>query len=190
MPAVPTAPGSGLTGGTGTGATGAATPEAGLVEGWLAELGIVPVERAERDGVLSWDLVLDGERRRDIRLTLILVPGIGILVWAQYAPPLNDAFRKSYRQLLRWNDELLFAKFGLGEDERLVLSTELPVGSIDRDGLGTALCRLVLICDALLDASAHWISFGRPIPAATGPGRNRELLDRYRERVGELGVEP
>jgi hypothetical protein len=121
-------------------------------------------------------------------VTLILAPSVGLLAWAHYAPPLSDAVRKSYRQLLHWNDELLFAKFALGEDERLVLVTELPAGSIDRDGLGTALCRLLLICDALLDASAQWIWFGRPIPVAEGAGRNGELLERYRERVGELGV--
>ena len=30
------------------------------VEAWLAELGLEPLERADREGVTSWDLVLDG----------------------------------------------------------------------------------------------------------------------------------
>ena len=33
------------------------------VEAWLAELGLEPLERADREGVTSWDLVLDGRRR-------------------------------------------------------------------------------------------------------------------------------
>ena len=41
---------------------------------WLNELGLKPVDRAERDGATSWDLVLDGRRRRALRLTLILDP--------------------------------------------------------------------------------------------------------------------
>jgi Putative bacterial sensory transduction regulator len=162
---------------------------AAAVEGWLAELKLEPIERAERDGVHSWDLLLDGERRSDVRVTLILAQQVGLLAWVHYAPQLNDSFRKSYRQLLRWNDELLFAKFALAEDERLVLVTELAAAALDRDGLGTALCRLLLICDALLDASTAWLSFGRKLPLLTGPGRNAALIERYRGRVGELGVD-
>ena len=44
------------------------------VERWLAELGLEPVERADRDGIASWDLVLDGRRRFDLRVTVILDP--------------------------------------------------------------------------------------------------------------------
>jgi hypothetical protein len=172
----------------GQGATDAPEPGPVHVEGWLAELGIEPIERAERDGVHSWDLLLDGDRRRDVRITLILAPGVGLLAWAHYAPPLNDSFRKSYRQLLHWNDELLFAKFALAEEERIVLVTELPARSLDRDGLATALCRLLLICDALLDASAHWVYFGRPAPPAIGAGRQQAFIERYRDRVGDLGI--
>ena len=35
----------------------------------------MPIERAEREGVTSWDLLLDGRRRYDLRITLILDPG-------------------------------------------------------------------------------------------------------------------
>jgi hypothetical protein len=172
-----------------TGGPGSDQASPSTLEGWLSELKLEPIERAERDGVHSWDLLLDGERRSDVRVTLILAPQVGLLAWAHYAPQLNDSFRKSYRQLLHWNDELLFAKFALAEDERLVLVTELAATDLDCDSLGTALCRLLLICDALLDASTAWLSFGRKLPVLTGPGRNAPLIERYRGRVGELGVE-
>ena len=41
------------------------------VEGWLSELGLTPAERADRDGIASWDLVLDGRRRFDLRITVV-----------------------------------------------------------------------------------------------------------------------
>ena len=34
---------------------------------WLADLGVEPLERADRDAITSWDLVLDGRRRFDLR---------------------------------------------------------------------------------------------------------------------------
>ena len=70
-----------------------------------------PLERADRDGITSWDLVLDGRRRFDLRVTVILDPSLALICWAHYAPPISDMFRKSYRRLLRWNDEFPFAKF-------------------------------------------------------------------------------
>ena len=160
------------------------------MERWLGELGLEPIERAERDGVHSWDLLLDGERRFDIRATLIAAPGVGLVCWLHYAPQLSDSFRKSYRKLLRWNDELLFAKFALSEDERLVLSAEVPQELMSRDQLGVTLCRLLRVCDVLLDESAQWIWMGpRPAADASRRGRNEALLARYAERVGDVGVE-
>ena len=102
------------------------------VERWLAELGLEPVERADRDGIASWDLVLDGRRRFDLRVTVILDPDArASSCWAHYAPPISDMFRKSYRKLLRWNDEFPFAKFSVGEDERPLLAVELPIAAVD-----------------------------------------------------------
>ena len=46
-------------------------------------------------------------------------------------------FRKSYRKLLRWNDEFPFAKFSVGEDERPLLAVELPLDALTpRPGRG------------------------------------------------------
>jgi hypothetical protein len=127
------------------------------VERWLGELALEPVDRGERDGVHSWDVVLDGRRRRRLRVTLILADDVGFVAWAHYAPQLSDSFRKSYRKLLRWNDELPFAKFALSEDERIVLTIETPPGGLDRDRIGDVLARLLTIADDLLDDSATWL---------------------------------
>src|SRR6187431_970435 len=123
------------------------------VERWLADLGLEPVERAERDGIASWDLVLDGRRRFDLRVTVILDPALALICWAHYAPPINDMFRKSYRRLLRWNDEFPFAKFSVGEDERPLLAVETPIDIVaasddaGADALGMALTRIIGIAD-------------------------------------------
>ena len=67
-----------------------------------------------------------------------------LICWAHYAPPISDMFRKSYRRLLRWNDEFPFAKFSVGEDERPLLAVELPIADWPTaDALGLALARIV-----------------------------------------------
>ena len=156
------------------------------VERWLGELGITPLERAEREGVTSWDVLLDGRRRRAVRMTLILDPALALIVWVQFAPPINDAFRKSYRKLLRWNDEFPFAKFAVSEDERPILTAEIPVERLDRDELGVAVARLLAICDRLVDESKEWLATeGRPlVPKQAAPGV--PLFERYAQELGEL----
>ncbi len=149
------------------------------MERWLGELGLEPIERAERDGVHSWDLLLDGERRFDIRATLIAAPGVGLVCWLHYAPQLSDSFRKSYRKLLRWNDELPFAKFALSEDERIVLTIEQPLGDLDRDRIGDVLARLLTIADDLLDDSATWLWPGGHRPKDEPLPETWPLLDDY-----------
>ena len=119
------------------------------VEAWLAELGLTPIERADREGVTSWDLVLDGTRRAAPPDHADPRPALALVCWAHYAPPIDDAFRKSYRRLLRWNDELPFVKFSVGEDERPLLVVEIPVAHADRDALGLALARELAVADRL-----------------------------------------
>jgi hypothetical protein len=163
--------------------------EPGRVDAWLEELGIPVHERAERDGVTSWDVTLDGRRRPGILVTLILDPGLALLCWVHYAPPINESFRVSYRMLLRWNDELPFVKFAVSDDERPVLTIEIAVATLDRDVLGTALARLVAVCDLLWLESARWLSppgapkgsWPPPPPSAPTP-----LLARYADHLGEL----
>jgi hypothetical protein len=166
---------------------GAPTVRPADVERWLTDLGLTPVDRAERDGIASWDLVLDGRRRFDLRVTVILDPSLGVICWAHFAPPIGDMFRKSYRKLLRWNDELPFAKFSLGEDERPLLAVELPIAETSVDSLGLALARVVGIADQLLEESAGWLWIGGRIPDQSDRmPRNEAFLARFDERLDEL----
>ena len=165
------------------------------VERWLTDLGLEPVDRAERDGIASWDLVLDGRRRFDLRVTIILDPALALICWALFAPPISDMFRKSYRKLLRWNDEFPFAKFSVGEDERPLLAIELPIADAPapptEDGLGLALARIVGIADRLFEESAGWLWLGGRIPDQSNRvGRNPDFLARYDGRLGELESMP
>jgi hypothetical protein len=157
------------------------------VERWFVDLGLEPVERAEREGIASWDLVLDGRRRFDLRVTVILDPALAIIAWAHYAPPINDMFRKSYRKLLRWNDEFPFAKFSVGEDERPLLAVESPIADADAETLGIALARIVGISDRLFDESVGWIWIGGKVPDQAGRrGRNDAFLARFEGRLPDL----
>jgi hypothetical protein len=157
------------------------------VEVWLADLGVEPLERADRASVSSWDIILDGRRRFDLRVTIILDPTLGLIAWAHYAPPINDLFRKSYRRLLRWNDEFPFAKFSIAEDERPQLAIELPLGDLGADALGLALARIVGIADTLFDESTDWLWLGGKAPDQSDRHcRNEALLDRYAPRLPEL----
>jgi hypothetical protein len=157
------------------------------VEAWFAALGLTPAERADRDEITSWDLVLDGRHRFDLRITVICDPSLALICWAHYAPPITDMFRKSYRRLLRWNDEFPFAKFSISEDERPVLAIELPIVAADADSLGLAIARILGIADRLVDESADWLWLGgrRPDQGDRVP-RTVAFLDRYAPRLPEL----
>ncbi|MFL5779154.1 MAG: YbjN domain-containing protein [Chloroflexota bacterium] len=157
------------------------------VESWFADLGVVALERADREGVASWDLELDGRHRYDLPVTVILDPALGLICWAHYAPPISDMFRKSYRRLLRWNDEFPFAKFSVGQDERPILTVEIPTERVSLDDLGLALARIAGIADALLEESRDWIWLGGRMPdQSSRVTRNPRLLERYRDRLPEL----
>ncbi len=157
------------------------------IESWLAALGLTPSERADREAIASWDLVLDGRRRFDLRVTVILDPALGIICWAHYAPPISDMFRKSYRKLLRWNDEYPFAKFSVSEDERPLLAVELPIETASADQLGLAIARILGIADRLLDESKVWLWVGGRMPdPGVRTSINAGLLDRYAARLPEL----
>ena len=112
------------------------------------------------------------------------------MAWVHFAPALADSFRKSYRQFLRWNDELPFVKFALSADERPMLSSEVPLAEINLDSLGLTLARLVSVCDLLLDDSWRWLWPGAKSPPApvTGQSRHEALLERYARQLAELTV--
>jgi hypothetical protein len=161
------------------------------VERWLADLALAPIERVDREGITSWDLVLDGRRRFDLRVTLILDPSFALLVWAPFAPPINDMFRKSYRKLLRWNDAFPFAKFGLTEDERPLLMSELPIETVDAGALGQSLARTIGIADRLFEETVPWLWIGRRKPdQSKRTTRNARLLAEYAEVIADLEAVP
>ena len=157
------------------------------VEQWLRDLGLTPIERADREGITSWDLKLDGLRRFDIGVTVILDPALALIVWVHFAPPIMDRFRVSYRKLLRWNDEFPFAKFAIAADGRPVLTGELSPKLLTSDDLGLAVTRLLAICDVLLEESAGWLWMGGRIPdAGDRESRQAALFARYEDRLGDL----
>jgi hypothetical protein len=157
------------------------------VERWLDELGLTPEPRNQREGLTSWDLRLDGRRRFDLPVTIILDPRLAVICWVHYAPPIGDGLRKSYRLLLRWNDEFPFAKFSLAEDGRPVLMAELPIATVDRDALGLALARALAISDQLLEESAQWLWIGGRIPDTSArSSRGAALIDRFAGELREL----
>ncbi len=158
------------------------------MERWLADLGLIPLQRSDRDGINAWDLDLDGRRRFDLRTTLILDPALGVICWAHLAPPLGDSLRKAYRLLLTWNDDFPFAKFSVAQDGRPILAVEIPARFLDQDELGVGLCRIVGIADQLLDQTAGWLWMGGRVPPgyAGRTGRNPDLLARDAGRLPEL----
>jgi hypothetical protein len=160
------------------------------VERWLDELDLTPENRNEREALISWDLRLDGRRRFDLPVTIILDPRLAVICWVHYAPPIGDTLRKSYHRLLRWNDEFPFAKFSLAEDGRPVLIAELPIATVDRDALGLALARALAISDQLLEESAGWLWIDGKIPDTSGrTSRGAALIDRFAGQLPEL-LEP
>jgi hypothetical protein len=123
--------------------------------------------------------------RQAVRLTLILAPQVALLAWVHYAPPLTDSLRKTYRQLLHWNDELPLVKFALGDEERPVLSSEIDAARLSRDALGLLVARLLAVCDLLYPDSAAWVDrVGGPKESAGPAGVS--LLERYADQLGEL----
>ena len=163
------------------------------IDRWLADLGLSPVDKAERDGATSWDLVLDGRHRRALRVTLILDPAVALVAWVHFAPPMTDNFRKAYRQFLRWNDELPFAKFAISEDERPILTAEVPVAGIDEDVVGALIARVLAISDLVHAQTVVLIAeLSRAQAKAAEAERDPAgvaLLERYADVVAELGDE-
>lgn len=157
------------------------------VERWLASLGLEPGDRSEREGVAAWDVVLDGHRRHDLRVTVILDPSLGVIAWAHLAPPIGDGLRKAYRTLLRWNDDFPLAKFSVADDGRPILAVEIPSRWLDEDELGLGLARVAAIADRIFDETRDWLWIGGRVPKGYGEGApTSALLDRYADRLGEL----
>jgi hypothetical protein len=163
-----------------------ATDMAPPLDTWLADLGLETVSRtaAPRDEALSRDVILDGERRFDLRVTIAWVAGMGLHLWGYYGPDSMELPRRTLLRLLGANAEFPFVKFGVTEEDRPMLIAELPPSAVDRDELGRALARMVLVADRLVEETAPAIADRGRLPDWTGRvGRNPGLLDRYRAEV-------
>jgi hypothetical protein len=122
---------------------------------------------------------------------LILDPAVALIAWAHLAPPISDGFRKTYRQLLRWNDEYPFAKFAVSDDERPMLTAEIAAAGLDKDAVGGLLARVLAITDLIHDQSLVLMGELRRrhavVTAASEPDpAGVALLDRYAADIEEV----
>jgi hypothetical protein len=130
------------------------------------------------------DVILDGARRFDLRVTIAWVDGIGLSLWAYYGLEAMEIPKRVLARMLRANFDYAFVKFAMTDDDRPMLMTELPGSSLDRDELGRGLARLVVVADRLLEETAAAVVDRGALPDwSARQGRNAELLARYRPEV-------
>jgi hypothetical protein len=129
-------------------------------------------------------VVLDGERRFDLRVTVAWVEGFGLSLWAYYGEEAMEIPKRVYHRMLRASFDHPFVKFALTEDDRPMLMTELPPASVNRDDLGRALTRLLVVSDRLLEETAPAVADRGQLPDwSARQGRNPGLLAGYRREV-------
>ena len=156
------------------------------IDAWLGELGLEVVDAADTPGreALSRDLVLDGRRRADLRVTVAWVAGVGCSLWAYYGLEAMEIPKRVFGRMLRANFEYPFVKFAMTDDDRPMLMTELPTSAMDRDELGRGLVRLLIVADRLLEETASAVADRGVLPDWTGrERRNVALLERYGAEV-------
>lgn len=143
----------------------------------------------ERDAAFSRDVILDGERRFDLRVTAAWVEGLGLMLWAYYGLEAMEIPKRTLLRMLRANFDHPFVKFAMTDDDRPMLMTELPARDLGRDDLGRGLVRLTIVADRLLEETAAAIADRGALPDAGGrEGRNPALLAAYAADV--LGTLP
>jgi hypothetical protein len=160
--------------------------EAPPIDRWLAELGLEVVDAAgaPSDGAFSRDVVVDGDRRYDLRVTVAWVTGVGVSLWAYYGLEAMEIPKRIYARMLRANFDYPFVKFAMTDDDRPMLMTELPSAAIDRDELGRGIVRLAVVGDRLLEETALAVADRGILPDWSGrENRNRDLLRAYRAEV-------
>ena len=156
---------------------------------WLDELGIEVVAAAGAPDApaFSRDVVLDGRRRFDLRVTVAWVAGIGCSLWAYYGLEAMEIPKRVFVRMLRANFDYPYVKFALTDDDRPMLMTELPAAALDRDELGRGLVRLSVVADRLLEETAHAVADRGALPDWTDrAGRSDGLLAAY---AGEVEAE-
>jgi hypothetical protein len=156
------------------------------IDTWLDELGLVVVDAADAPGgeAISRDLVLDGRRRLDLRVTVAWVAGVGGSLWAYYGLEAMEIPKRTFGRMLRANFEYPFVKFAMTDDDRPMLMTELPSAALNRDELGRGLARLLIVADRLLEETAPAVADRGVLPDWAGRDRhNVALLERYGPEV-------
>ena len=156
------------------------------IDRWLAELDLEVVDAAgaARDGAFSRDLVVDGDRRFDLRITVAWVTGVGVSLWAYYGLEAMEIPKRIYARMLRANFDYPFVKFAMTDDDRPMLMTELPASALNRDELGRGIVRLAVVADRLLEETALAVADRGILPDWSGrERRNRDLVRAYRAEV-------
>ena len=156
------------------------------IDAWLADLRVevVAASGSASSSAFSRDLVLDGHRRFDLRVTVAWVSGIGCSLWAYYGLEAMEIPKRLYARMLRANFDYPYVKFALTDDDRPMLMTELPSAALDRDELGRALVRLLVVAERLLEETAHAVADRGFLPDwADRIGRNPALIAAYRADV-------
>ena len=139
---------------------------------------------APSDPAFSRDLLLDGTRRFDLRVTVAWVEGVGLSTWAYYGAEAMEIPKRVYARMLLANFEYPFVKFALTDDDRPMLMTELPPVGLDRDALARALVRLTVVADRMLDETAAAVADRGNLPDwADRLPRNAGLLSAHRAEV-------
>jgi hypothetical protein len=149
---------------------------------WLAELGVEVVDGSGQPGeaALTRDVIIDGRRRFDLRVTVAWVDGIGLSLWAYYGQEAMEIPRRVLHTMLRTNFDQPMIKFALTDDDRPMLMTELPPAAASRDELGRGLVRLATVADRLLEETAAAVADRGQLPDWTGRSpRNPDLLAAY-----------
>jgi hypothetical protein len=160
--------------------------EAPPIDAWLRELGLEVVATTGAAGgqAISRDVVVDGRRRFDLRVTVAWVAGVGVSLWAYYGFEGMEIPKRVYARMLRANFDYPYVKFAMTDDDRPMLMTELPTAALDRDELGRGLARLAIVADRLLDETATAVADRGLLPDWSGrTGRNAALLETYGAEV-------
>lgn len=156
------------------------------IDGWLRELGleVVGATGDSHDAAFSRDVVVDGERRFDLRITVAWVSGVGCSLWAYYGLEEMEIPKRIYARMLRANFDYPFVKFAMTDDDRPMLMTELPAAALDRNELGRGLVRLAVVADRLLEETAGAIADRGVLPDwSIRTSRNATLFDAFRDEV-------
>jgi hypothetical protein len=160
--------------------------EAPPIDRWLGELGLEVVgTTADPTGrAFSRDVILDGDRRFDLRVTVAWVAGVGCSLWAYYGLEAMEIPKRTFTRMLRANFDYPFVKFAMTDDDRPMLMTELPSSALSRDELGRGLVRLTVVADRLLEETASAVADRGVLPEwSDRASRNPALTAAYRADV-------